>query len=405
MEPKRPIVSPADLRGLSKLGVAAAVGVTNLVEQMHHTILRTPLPIGAPIEGPARGITGFVYSCVRGVTHAVGAGLDLTLSLFDSSARAASSPKRDMALAALNGVVGDHLADTANPLALEMTLRRDGRPLPLDRAGLADALPAATGRVLVLVHGLCMSDLQWTWNGHDHGAALARDHGFTPVYLFYNTGRHISENGRQFAELLETLTANWPVPIEDFAILGHSMGGLVSRSALHYGAEAGHDWPRRLRKLVSLGTPHNGAPLERIGSWIDVAIGKIPYTAAFNRLGRIRSAGVTDLRYGLLLDEDWRGRDRFSRTGDTRTSVPLPAGVACFAVAATTAAETGGLRDRVVGDGLVQVASALGLAEGRAEALDIPDKRRAIVGATNHLDLMSSPAVYEKLAHWLGQAG
>ena len=161
---------------------------------------------------------------------------------------------------------------------------------------------------------------------HDHGAALARDLGYTPVYLSYNSGLHISINGRAFAEALEALVAAWPVEIEDFVVIGHSMGGLVARSACRIRRRGGACVARKLNKLVFLGTPHHGAPLERIGNWVDVILGKTPYAAAFGRLGKIRSAGVTDLRYGNLMDEDWQGRDRFAREPDTRRSVPLPEG-------------------------------------------------------------------------------
>ena len=190
----------------------------------------------------------------------------------------------------------------------------------------------------MLAHGLCLNDLQWNRRGHDHGAALARDLGYTPVYLHYNTGLHISTNGRQLAEALEALVAQWPVPLEEFALVAHSMGGLVARSACHYGALAAHAWPRRLGTLVFLGTPHHGAPMERGGNWIDTLLEISPYTAPFARLGKIRSAGITDLRYGNLADEDWHGRDRFAR-GDRRRFVPLPDGVRCFAIGATAAAK------------------------------------------------------------------
>ncbi len=393
-------ISSEDLRGLSRLGFTAAVGLTDLVEQMHHTILRTPLPFGAPVEGPARGLTGFVYRCIRGVMRATGGGVDAALSLFGGSPAPGSSRARDIALAVLNGVVGDHLQETKNPLALEMALRTDGRPLTLDRESLARDLPRATGRVLVLVHGLCMSDWQWTRDGHDHGATLGGDLGFTPVYLFYNSGRHISENGRDLAELLERLVAGWPVAIEDFVILGHSMGGLLARSALRHGDEYGHEWPRRLRKLVFLGTPHHGAPLEKVGSWVDLAVGKTPYTAAFGRLGKVRSAGITDLRGGALTDADWRGRDRFARTNRPPSAVPLPPGLACYAIAGSLAGD-GGLQDSTVGDGLVPVASALGRSGDPARTLDMPAERKAVLRGLGHLDLLGSQAVYEKIRDWL----
>jgi pimeloyl-ACP methyl ester carboxylesterase len=298
-------------------------------------------------------------------------------------------------------VLGDHLAETGNPLALRMRLRHHGRTMILERRELADAFPNVTGRVAVFVHGLCLSDRQWTRQNHDHGAALAHDLGFTPVYLSYNSGLHVSVNGRAFAEMLEALIEEWPWPIDDFVVIGHSMGGLIARSACRYGEAGGHRWRRQLRKLVFLGTPHHGAPLERIGNWVDHVVTKTPYTAAFAKLGKVRSAGVTDLRYGNLVDEDWQGRDRFARGPDKRRAIPLPEGVACYAIAGTTASSAGYLVDRLVGDGLVPVASALGHHKDQARALAFPADRQAVVSATGHLDLLSRRDVYQQIARWL----
>ena len=220
----------SDLRGLSKLGFDAALGVTDLVEQMHHTIARGPPLFGEAIEGPARGVAGLVYRGVRGAIRLTGEGADALLRMFEGRESAESSPGRDIALAALNGVIGDRLAATDNPLALTMRLRSNGRALDLNRAALADFFPRATGRVVVLVHGgLRMSDLHWRRKDHDHGASLENDLEFTPVYLFYNRGLHVSESGRAFADLLEALIRAWPVPVEELVILGHSMGGLVAQ--------------------------------------------------------------------------------------------------------------------------------------------------------------------------------
>jgi hypothetical protein len=271
----------------------------------------------------------------------VGGGIDAILGrlVLRFGASPPSAP-REALVAALNGVLGDYLADTGNPLAIRLRLRRDGVQLPMERDALAEAIPSCSGKLLVLVHGLCLDDLQWNRLGHDHGAALARDLGCTPVYLNYNTGLHISTNGAELADALERLLRQWPTPVRDFAIVSHSMGGLVARSACHYGAERGHAWPRQLRKLVFLGTPHHGAPMERGGNWIDLLLGVSPFSAPLARLGKIRSAGITDLRYGNLTDEDWQGRDRFAR-GDRRRFVPLPEGVRCYAIAATAARNRG----------------------------------------------------------------
>jgi pimeloyl-ACP methyl ester carboxylesterase len=304
-------------------------------------------------------------------------------------------------LAALNGVLGDYLAASNNPLAIAARLRRGGIALPGERAPLAAAIPQAGGKLVVLLHGLCMSDLQWKRKEHDHGASLARDLAYTPVYLHYNSGLHISTNGRAFAEHLETLVQLWPVPLTELVLIGHSMGGLVARSACHYGALARHEWRRRLDKLLFLGTPHHGAPLERGGNWVDMLLSSSPYSAPLARLGKIRSAGITDLRFGNLLDEDWKKRDRFERGADHRTPVPLPEGVACYAIAATTGKTAGDLTDKLMGDGIVPLASALGRHANPRRALTFEESRQWVVYGTNHLDLLSAPDVYAQIKRWL----
>jgi hypothetical protein len=370
---------------------------------MHHTIAR-PAGRGQP-PGRTRGITGLVYKSVRGITRLVGGGVDALLGqLRPTLAGRASSPEREAVLAALNGVLGDYLVASDNPLAIPMTLRREGRPLVLETQALAAALPQGGGKLAVLAHGLCLNDRQWNRAGHDHGAVLARTLGYTPLYLHYNTGLHTSTNGRALAGLLEVLLEQWPHPVEDLVIVAHSMGGLVARSACHYGAAAGHAWSRRLTKLAFLGTPHHGAPLERGGNWVDVILDATPYAAPFARLGKIRSAGITDLRYGNVLDEHWQGRDRFAHAPDTRQFVPLPKGVRSYAIAATTGKKRGDLRDRLLGDGLVPVASALGRHDESHRSLGFPASRQWIGYGMSHLDLLGRREVSERIVRWFAAA-
>jgi pimeloyl-ACP methyl ester carboxylesterase len=392
----------ADLRGLSRLTIAGIAGVVDLVEAMHYNIASVPGILAKPKRDRRTGITRLVYRSIRGVIGLVGHGLDRLLAQLEPLLGERSTwPGREALLAALNGVLGDYLAASNNPLAITVRLRRRGMPLPNERQPLAAAFPDAGGRLVVLLHGLCMNDLQWKRKGHDHGAALARDLAYTPVYLHYNSGLHISTNGRAFADLLETLVQLWPVPLTDLVLIGHSMGGLVARSACHYGALARHEWPRRLHKLVFVGTPHHGAPLERGGNWVDMLLSTNAYSAPLARLGKIRSAGVTDLRFGNLVDEDWKRRDRFKPSGDVRVAVPLPEGVACYAIAATTGKTAGDLSDRLIGDGIVPLASALGYHANARLALNFDESRRWVAYGTNHLDLLSRPEVYAQIKRWL----
>ena len=333
------------------------------------------------------------------MTKLVGASIDLALAqlapLVGDGERGA---EREVVLAVLNGVLGDYLSETGNALAIEMQLRHNGQPLTLARDALQAALPEAGKKLLLLVHGSCRNDRQWLRNGHDHGAALARDLGYTPVYLYYNSGLHISQNGRAFAALLETLLAEWPAPLDQLVILGHSMGGLVARSACHYGELARHRWRRALRTLLCVGSPHHGAALERGGNLVDLLLGVSRYSAPLGRLGRIRSAGVTDLRFGYTLDEQWQGRDRFAHGRDPRNRLALPDGVGCYAIAATTATQAQG---RLPGDGLVAVDSALGRHKKPALTLGFPDAHQWIGFGMGHLDLLDRAEVYATLQRWL----
>ncbi len=394
----------SDLRGVGRLALDATRGVIDLVEAMHHTITRVPKILGVPITGRTQGITGLVYRSVRGVAGLIGAGIDVALGELARVIGQARSPRETEALvAALNGVLGDYLLATGNPLAIPMRLRRGGQPLEIEGRALRLALPRASKKLLLLVHGSSMSDLQWNRLGHDHGTALERDHGYVAAYLHYNTGLHVSTNGRELAALLETAVAQWPVPLDEIAILAHSMGGLVARSACHLAASLGHRWPAFLRKLVFLGTPHHGARLEQGGSWVDFALGLSPYSAPFARLGKIRSAGITDLRYGSVLDEDWERRDRFQLRRDCRRPVPLPAGVECFAMAAirgTNVAAPG----RSAGDGLVSLDSALGRHPDPDLTLGFPRERQWVGAGMSHVDLLSRPEVYQVLSRWLAPA-
>ena len=399
--PKTLPAHPADIVGYSRLAIEAVLGLTDLVETEHHNISRVPCVFGRPAQGGTHGITGLVYKSIRGVTKLVGSSLNVGLApllLLDGDAH--STPEREAVLAVLNGILGEHLVATANPLAITMRLRRQGLPLKLQRGALSAAIPKVSSKLLIFVHGLCCNDLQWFRQGHDHGRALCRDLGYTAAYLHYNSGRHVSHNGREFAALLESLVQEWPMPITELAIIGHSMGGLVARSAYHYGCNANYRWPQYLRKLIFLGTPHHGTPLERWGNLINVGLDLSPYTTAFARLGKIRSAGITDLRYGNLLDEDWNGSDRFAYRRDLRLPLQLPGEVSCYALAALKSDRSTAVTN-ALGDGVVPVGSALGRHKDPARTLAFLPNHQVVVTGINHFDLLSDAAVHQQIRSWL----
>ncbi len=408
MTPPRPKPGAAgwrnadDLRGIGQLAVEGVTGVADLVEAMHAAITHLPSAIGRPAPAATTGVPGFVYRNIRGVARMVGSGIDRSLGALAPALGAGGlSSQREAALAIINGVLGDHLEASGNPLAIQMQIRRDGVGLRPAAGVLGADPPEASGKLLVQVHGLCMNDLQWTLRGHDHGRSLAKDLGYARVHLNYNTGRHVSANGADFARLLEELIDAWPVPVEELVLLCHSMGGLVARSALDHAESIGLGWAQLPTRLVFLGTPHHGAPLERAGSWVDTLVGLTPYSLPLVRLGKLRSAGIQDLRHGNLHGphgHDSEGDPRLDR----RKPMPLPPHVLAYAIAASTGpAPVAGGNRATRGDGLVPIASALGQHRRPAFDLRIPRARRWVGYGIGHLEMLGDAGVYRRIHRWL----
>ncbi len=387
-------INVSDVRGAGRMLFDASRGLVEIVERMHRTIQLRPSAMGQSIVGATPGITGFVYQSIRSSMGLIGHGLDSALARFEGRLSAGeTTPGRDVFVSIVNGVYGDYLARTGNPLAIAMRLHHDGAALDVANPNVhfevAGRAPP-TGRLLVLVHGLCMSIQQWTRQGCSHGASLGAELGWTPLYLRYNSGLQVAENGRLFAEVLQSLVRHWPRRVEELAIVGHSMGGLVARSACLAGEELRHDWLPHLRKLIFLGTPHQGVPLERGAHGLDYLLELSPYSAPFTRLGKARSAGIQDLQRGTITP----GGHRF---------VPLPNGVDCYAIAATMGARRNLLAERLVGDGLVPLNSALGRHADRGRSLDFPKTHQWVGYQMGHLELLHRPEVYAQLRAWFAR--
>lgn len=371
------------LRGIAQLATEATLGVARVVEGVHAGVLRTTgLPLAGE-GGPTRGVTGFVYGAVRGTARAVGSGVGAALGAVERAVGVDDGDEspRDVAWrAALNGVLGDHLAATGNPLALAMTLRHAGSPWSPAR------LVAPGPSALVSIHGLCMSDVHWRTERDgqvvDHSRDAVNALGHVPIDVRYNTGLAIATNGRELSRRLDELCRDWPVSLQRIDVVAHSMGGLVLRHACIHAEATGAPWRARLRHVVFLGTPHFGSPLERAGHGVDRLLAATPWSAPFASLGRARSAGIVDLRHGL--------RD-----------VPLPAGVSCHAVAATLASRGDSALRRYVGDGLVPLESALGRHREPARSLAFPRRSQLIAHGTGHIELLSSARIGARIRAWL----
>jgi len=371
-------MTPAELRAAGQLGGRALTGraltgKVSRVEQVH------------------RAVAGRVASRFGAGNRPAGeaAGGNLALAM----------------LAAVNAVAGDRLGPDLAPRAIKMAVRAGEQDVDLVTEELAAAFPQPTARLAVFVHGLSETDRSWHRKAAAHlpyGPRLRADFGYTPVYLRYSTGRHVSDNGHKLADLLDRLLASWPVQVSDLVLVGHSTGGLVIRSACHYGTQASASWAQRLRQVFYLGSPHMGAPRARAAGRAGLTLGKTPETTPFVTLVNGSSSGIKDLRYGYLRSVDWDGCDQDSCLLDHRSDVPLPSGAGHFAVSATATAGPASPVGAVVGDLLIQPASARGRRGGREH---IPFPGRPGPGGMHHFDLLNHPAVWAAMRDILDRAG
>lgn len=369
--------------GLTHLGWALAADIVDVVERMHGTISRAPLPWAHPHNDRAGGLSGLIYRLIRQSMNHLDRGFaEASLALrLDQSAE---DPAWIRLQAAVNGVLGDQLDAQASPLSLTMRLIQQPAAVTDHR------------RRIIFLHGLCMSELGWQhpahadfcqWNEHARAARIS--------YLRYNTGRRISQNGQDLAALLESLDEDL-----ELDLIGHSMGGLLIRSALHAAAGHGHRWPSRLRHVAMLGSPHHGAPLERIGQQANGLLTLSPYLKPFSRLGARRSAGIRDLRFGNLTDADWQDVDPDHRH-DTRHPLPLPEGPRYLNLAASRSPALPEPVWRGRDDLLVTVPSALGQSRDPGRRLHHNHLQSQVLPGLNHLQLLSDARVYDSLRNWL----
>jgi triacylglycerol lipase len=304
--------------------------------------------------------------------------------------------KLEQSLAILNGVLGDHLARTSNGLSTTLSFVMQGAPISMDRAAFARVLPSATPKVVVLVHGLMCTEQVWRMaDGSDYGSLLQRDVGLTPLYVRYNSGRAIAENGAALSDLLEALDQTYPTAIEEIVPVGFSMGGLVIRSACHVAQEKGHAWLARVRRAIYIGTPHRGAPLERAGRFLVRMLRHVPdpYTRLIADIGDLRSLGLRNLGDGHMHHDP----SAACATGgislaDERHPVPLLPEIQHYLIAGTL------LQDPWLalwfGDALVPLASATADACSDARTMTFPPDHVKIFPSFGHMRLASDPAVY-----------
>lgn len=359
---------------------------TAWLDRVHGILRRRAGDTGgvAPLtEVVHRGVAAGVYGGLGAGCRAAAAGLG---ALADRGVGPAleDSPRGRFLTSAVDGIIGDRLARERPRLAVPLAVRRDGRDVPTDPASLATAFPSATGRVAVLLHGLSENESAFDRRRDEVGATYAETLaalGWTPVLLRANTGLGVRDNGVALAALLRDLVAAWPTAVEGLALVGHSMGGLLLRAACAVALEEAESWTARVAHVVTLGTPHLGAPLAGGVGHGARALARLPETAAFGRILDQRSAGVLDLVEGLGEEVP-----------------PLPH-ARYHLVAATLTRSPAHPVSRFLGDLLVRQPSAYGRSRRRpglfpgADELHLP--------ATGHLDLLNHPEVHTALRTWL----
>ncbi len=401
-------MQPDEIAGLGDLAADAAAGVTRQIHEFHTGVAgrvwRRVGPASLPVRIAHDRIARRAYAAVGELTRAVvRAGAHAA-----SAAQASDSPSMQLSpagravLSALNGAFGDTLERQGNALALPMAFRRGGRDLELARTALADAYPNAKRRLAVFVHGLCETDDAWKLGAARHvpyGHRMEIELGYSPLYLRYNTGRHISENGREFADTLESLIAAWPVPVDEVVLIGHSMGGLVARSACHYGADS--NCVAKVRHVITLGTPHHGAPLEQVTNAASAALARLPETRPLARALNIRSSGIKDLRHGYLVDECWSDQDGDGYLRNTSREIPFLPTARHYFICATLSREADGAAGRIIGDLLVLRPSAWAH-PGQGKRLSFPIEHYYHLGGANHFDLLNHPAIYAQIRRCIG---
>lgn len=414
-KPKAATVTTQTLRGAAQLAVDAVVQTSALAGAVHGGIQRVAtLGVLGSSHAPG-GIAGWVYNAVGGVTKVVGHSLDALLRCLPENAEAPPRSRRAAALiSALNGVLGDHLHASRNPLVIQMHLQRQGFPMALDRPLSAGNLAQGRRKVAVLIHGLCMNSMQWqplpTIDDKENSTSdpnmianpspielLLDKCDYSVLHLNYNSGRHIGDNAAELNVLLDQLLKAWPAPIDELLLVGHSMGGLLARSACHQAEMSEAAWLKAVDKLICLGSPHHGAPLERAGQGVDQLLSAIPLVAPFARLGKIRSAGITDLRHGSLLMAEG---DRFA-SKSLPALLPTPSSIKLYVMAASRSKPAEPASKRLRSDGLVPVTSALGEHRSEERSLRVPASRQAVLLGLHHLELMHHPSAMEQLSRWL----
>lgn len=410
-----PTSNTAQLRGALSLASQLFDQGTARVHEFHRAIsdipvAQVPKVLGVataakPVQQTHDAITDGVYLGIRAVASALFRTADAAVAVhqrnFPQTAAVPVSSKGAELMGAVSGLIGDDMARSRNPLTPRMGFYQQGQRIALTEAGVTAAFPAASGKLAIFAHGLCGSEHTWNYFQQPGDAEtlpyserLHTELGFTPVMLRYNTGLHISLNGRTAARQLQKLLAHWPVPVSEVVFIGHSMGGLLARSTVYAGMKANMSWTRQVSHIVCLGSPHTGAPLERVVDKGVALMQKFGLSRPLAKVLDVRSVGIRDLGHGYVVDEDWKGRERATLNADSRTPIPRLATAQYHFIGCTLGSGPESRINEMIGDGLVQISSST--------AARIADADTAVLFNSNHMRLLNHPAIYAQIRQRLG---
>lgn len=314
----------------------------------------------------------------------------------------------DRSLSILNGLVGDFLQEKGLPIAVQMSFYYNRKPVELSHSGIARAYDNPSSKICIMVHGLNCTEGIWEMDKNSittYASRLSDEFGYTPMYVRYNTGLHISHNGQMLSSLVETLLRNYPKPVEEIIFITHSMGGLVTRSACYYGSGQENPWTDKVRQLYFLGSPHLGADLEKFGSVIAGVLksAPLPYTSLLAQVYNMRSAGIKDLRYGYVRDEDWQDQDQNAPLNNNKQTVPLLEGAEHFVITGTVFKDNQKVLNEFFGDALVRKHSATGGHPTSPHHLPFLPENQKEFETINHVKMAHSEEVYQQIRGWVSQ--
>lgn len=394
-------------------GVATAAGVA--LEYADRILLESVRDIHDSVSGRAHGgvklalrhktlphhlhhaIAGTVFASIGGSLRAGGRAFRTVDQWRPIGPPLERSAHGQFVVSALNGLVGEQIAEHTPAMSFELSLRKDGHDVPPRAGDLAVAFPQAADSVVVFVHGLCENENYWRRRARplveqglgegptkprSYGDRLADDLGWTPLFIRANTGASVRESGVALHALMTQVVENWPVEVRRVALVGHSMGGLIVRAACDL--DSSYDrWTGLVTDVISLGTPHLGSPVERsIALGMRVAA-KVPELAPYRRIFMQRSAGVLDLSEGMPDPPRPLPRARYRLVAATLTRTTThPMAIA-------------------IGDMLVQPRSAFGRPVGGEELF--PGADTLHVPNADHFDLLNHHDIYDAIREWLAQ--